>query len=230
MEAKERLIKGLLENMGSIADVHAKAGKGVNQSTGPSVESLLADLGGSEAANGYAQQLWRYLDDLAEKDPEEYKKFLDQQMRAAMPELAKKKDAELQAEQNHGAVAHQKLVKEQQSSVPSVVEQLASLSVTPPSRGQVKPLIQELDSSIDYRMKHLHDKGGAVIGVEVTLHLPHIMSASAVDLEVVGQELKVSEGPKCLLNLPVQFRVDEEGVRAKFNKSKQMLTVRIPRR
>ena len=42
-----------------------------------------AEEGGKENIKGHAERLWKFLDDLAERDPQEYQNFLKKQAEAA---------------------------------------------------------------------------------------------------------------------------------------------------
>lgn len=56
------------------------------------IEDLLKSLGGDESMKKQANQLWKMLDDMADSDPDGYKKFIDTNMKKGMEVMKKEKE------------------------------------------------------------------------------------------------------------------------------------------
>ena len=55
----------------------------------PGFENLMKSLSGDENLQKQANQLWKMLDNMAESDPDEYKKFVETNIKSGMEDIKK---------------------------------------------------------------------------------------------------------------------------------------------
>ena len=200
-----------------------------------------------ETMRGHAQRLWKHMDELAEKSPDEYRSFLEKQAAnagvdpnkafgpagGAGPTGADPKDI--------AATARRDGVGERMS--PSLLTKVAGLSSSssarngastrdePRARPEPPPLIEEVDGSggVRHEVRVTRGAGGVPVAVEVTCVMPiGVTSARDASTTVSARYVHVEcagVGKKACIALPVP--VDPDDVSAVFKKKERRLTLRL---
>ena len=198
-----------------------------------------------ETMRGHAQRLWKHMDELAEKSPDEYRSFLEKQAAnagvdpnkafgsavGAGPTGADPKDIAAAAA---AATARRDGVGERMS--PSLLTKVAGLSSSSSARDgaatrdEPHALIEEVNrTSVQHEVRVTRGAGGVPVAVEVTCVMPiGVTSAKDADVTVLGRYVHVEcagVGGKTCIALPIP--VDPDDVRAVFKKKERRLTLRL---
>ena len=207
-----------------------------------------------ETMRGHAQRLWKHMDELAEKSPDEYRSFLEKQAAnagvdpnkafgpagGAGPTGADPKDIAAAAA---AATARRDGVGERMS--PSLLTKVAGLSSSSSARNGAstrdepragpepppQPLIEEVDGSggVRHEVRVTRGAGGVPVAVEVTCVMPiGVTSARDASTTVSARYVHVEcagVGKKACIALPVP--VDPDDVSAVFKKKERRLTLRL---
>ena len=205
-----------------------------------------------ETMRGHAQRLWKHMDELAEKSPDEYRSFLEKQAAnagvdpnkafgpagGAGPTGADPKDIAAAAA---AGSARRDGVGERMS--PSLLTKVAGLSSSssarngastrdePRARPEPPPLIEEVDGSggVRHEVRVTRGAGGVPVAVEVTCVMPiGVTSARDASTTVSARYVHVEcagVGKKVCIALPVP--VDPDDVSAVFKKKERRLTLRL---
>ena len=193
-----------------------------------------------ETMRGHAQRLWKHMDELAEKSPDEYRSFLEKQAAnagvdpnkafgpagGAGPTGADPKDI--------AATARRDGVGERMS--PSLLTKVAGLSSSSSARDgaatrdEPHALIEEVNGTgVRHEVRVTRGAGGVPVAVEVTCVMPiGVTSAKDADVTVSGRYVHVEcagVGEKTCIALPIP--VDPDDVSAVFKKKERRLTLRL---
>lgn len=196
---------------------------------------------------GHAQRLWKHMDELAEKSPDEYRSFLEKQADNAGVDADKAfgqaggagagggdpKDIAAAVEKNRTAAATAAAVTARRDGMAegmsaSLLTEVAGLSTArkPVPAAAGKSLIEEVKASHEVKVERGED--GVPVGVEVVCILPSLMSAADANLEVSARYVHLTPGggeDTMVIALPVP--VDPDDVSAKFKKKDRRLVLRL---
>ena len=208
-----------------------------------------------ETMRGHAQRLWKHMDELAEKSPDEYRSFLEKQAanagvdpnKAFGPAVgaggtgADPKDIAAAAEARRAAAATAAAATARRDGVgermsPSLLTKVAGLSSSSSARDgaatrdEPHALIEEVNGTgVRHEVRVTRGAGGVPVAVEVTCVMPiGVTSAKDADVTVSGRYVHVEcagVGEKTCIALPVP--VDPDDVSAVFKKKERRLTLRL---
>ena len=208
-----------------------------------------------ETMRGHAQRLWKHMDELAEKSPDEYRSFLEKQAANAGVDPNKAfgpaggaggtgadpKDIAAAAEARRAAAATAAAATARRDGVgermsPSLLTKVAGLSSSSSARDgaatrdEPHALIEEVNrTSVQHEVRVTRGAGGVPVAVEVTCVMPiGVTSAKDADVTVLGRYVHVEcagVGGKTCIALPIP--VDPDDVRAVFKKKERRLTLRL---
>ena len=208
-----------------------------------------------ETMRGHAQRLWKHMDELAEKSPDEYRSFLEKQAANAGVDPNKAfgpaggaggtgadpKDIAAAAEARRAAAATAAAATARRDGVgermsPSLLTKVAGLSSSSSARDgaatrdEPHALIEEVNGTgVRHEVRVTRGAGGVPVAVEVTCVMPiGVTSAKDADVTVSGRYVHVEcagVGKKACIALPVP--VDPDDVSAVFKKKERRLTLRL---
>ena len=208
-----------------------------------------------ETMRGHAQRLWKHMDELAEKSPDEYRSFLEKQAANAGVDPNKAfgpaggaggtgadpKDIAAAAEARRAAAATAAAATARRDGVgermsPSLLTKVAGLSssssarVGAATRDEPHALIEEVNGTgVRHEVRVTRGAGGVPVAVEVTCVMPiGVTSAKDADVTVSGRYVHVEcacVGEKTCIALPIP--VDPDDVSAVFKKKERRLTLRL---
>ena len=208
-----------------------------------------------ETMRGHAQRLWKHMDELAEKSPDEYRSFLEKQAANAGVDPNKAfgpaggaggtgadpKDIAAAAEARRAAAATAAAATARRDGVgermsPSLLTKVAGLSSSSSARDgaatrdEPHALIEEVNGpGVRHEVRVTRGAGGVPVAVEVTCVMPiGVTSAKDADVTVSGRYVHVEcagVGEKTCIALPVP--VDPDDVSAVFKKKERRLTLRL---
>ena len=208
-----------------------------------------------ETMRGHAQRLWKHMDELAEKSPDEYRSFLEKQAANAGVDPNKAfgpaggaggtgadpKDIAAAAEARRAAAATAAAATARRDGVgermsPSLLTKVAGLSSSSSARDgaatrdEPHALIEEVNGTgVQHEVRVTRGAGGVPVAVEVTCVMPiGVTSAKDADVTVSGRYVHVEcagVGEKTCIALPVP--VDPDDVSAVFKKKERRLTLRL---
>ena len=208
-----------------------------------------------ETMRGHAQRLWKHMDELAEKSPDEYRSFLEKQAANAGVDPNKAfgpaggaggtgadpKDIAAAAEARRAAAATAAAATARRDGVgermsPSLLTKVAGLSSSSSARDgaatrdEPHALIEEVNGTgVRHEVRVTRGAGGVPVAVEVTCVMPiGVTSAKDADVTVSGRYVHVEcagVGEKTCIALPIP--VDPDDVSAVFKKKERRLTLRL---
>ena len=208
-----------------------------------------------ETMRGHAQRLWKHMDELAEKSPDEYRSFLEKQAANAGVDPNKAfgpaggaggtgadpKDIAAAAEARRAAAATAAAATARRDGVgermsPSLLTKVAGLSSSSSARDgaatrdEPHALIEEVNGTgVRHEVRVTRGAGGVPVAVEVTCVMPiGVTSAKDAEVTVSGRYVHVEcagVGEKTCIALPVP--VDPDDVSAVFKKKERRLTLRL---
>lgn len=209
-----------------------------------------------ETMRGHAQRLWKHMDELAEKSPDEYRSFLEKQAANAGVDPNKAfgpaggaggtgadpKDIAAAAEARRAAAATAAAATARRDGVgermsPSLLTKVAGLSssssarVGAATRDEPHALIEEVNGTpgVRHEVRVTRGAGGVPVAVEVTCVMPiGVTSAKDAEVTVSGRYVHVEcAGVGEKTCIALPVPVDPDDVRAVFKKKERRLTLRL---